>query len=387
MKKSISGISDYFLNTDKFLWLLTIATTVYSLLLIKSMQRAGDYNYVRTQLIAIVIGYICAVIISVIDYEYIINAWWILAAIGLIMTFLVFFMGIKVQGTVMNQAWIRLPGGYTVQPSEYTKIIFIITLSKHLSYLNSKGKLKTFLGFMTLALHALVPTVLIHLQGDDGTAIVFFGMFLIMLFMAGIQWRYFAVFAVLLGAGLPLLWTHLLNNDQKNRIMSLFDLDGNALTTYGWQQYQSKVSIASGGLQGYGLFHGPRVAQAIVPEQENDFIFTVSGEELGFIGCMFLLLILLAIMFKLMYNASKARDDTGKYICFGVFSIIFLQTTINIGMVLGLLPVIGLTLPFFSSGGTSCISLFLAMGLVQSVYMHRNNSENVKVKMNIDRRI
>ena len=168
------------------------------------------------------------------------------------------------------------------------------------------------------------------------------------------------------------MWTFILNDEHRNRILALFDLDGNALNNYGWQQYQSKVSIASGQLSGDGLYNGNRVAFGIVPEQENDFIFTVAGEEFGFIGCIILLVILFVIISRLLIDAKKAYENKGSYICYGVFGLVASQTIINIGMVLGIVPVIGITLPFFSSGGSSVMSMMIAIGLVQSVL---NNQE------------
>lgn len=158
-----------------------------------------------------------------------------------------------------------------------------------------------------------------------------------------------------------------MNNEHRNRILALFDLDGNSTTNYGWQQYQGKVSIASGELNGSGLYNGSRVEYGIVPEQENDFIFTVAGEELGFIGCVLLMLLLLGVIIKVILNAIKSNDIQGKFICCGVFAMITSQAIINIGMVLGFLPVIGITLPLFSSGGSSALSTLICIGLVQSV--------------------
>ena len=172
-----------------------------------------------------------------------------------------------------------------------------------------------------------------------------------------------------------------MNEEHRNRFMALFDLDGNSMTNYGWQQYQSKVSIASGGLSGSGLYNGSRVEYAIVPEQENDFIMTVAGEELGFIGCMLLLLILFGIIIKIIMNASMATENEGKLICSGVFASLASQTVLNIGMVLGFFPVIGITLPLFSSGGTSALSTLLCIGLVQSVRNHNmDDMETAKIR-------
>ncbi|MBE6823962.1 MAG: rod shape-determining protein RodA [Ruminococcaceae bacterium] len=358
-----------------------MAAVAYSILLISSMQRTSDYNYLQSQLIAVAGGYILAVIISVIDYENILKAWWLLAIIGVFFLVIVLFVGINVSGTD-DTAWIRLPGGFSFQPSELVKIIFIITFTKHLQVLNDSEKIKSLWGVLSLIVHIAIPIFFVHLQGDDGTALVFIFMFIFMIFVGGVQIRYFLIMLLLMCTGVPIVWNYVLNDEHKNRFMAIFDIDGNAMTNYGWQQYQGKVSIASGGMEGYGLNNGPRVASNIVPEQENDFIFTVAGEELGFIGCTLLLLILLLIIIKIVINSTIARDNTGKFICVGVFSMIASQTVINIGMVLGLLPVIGITLPFFSSGGTSMLTVLIGIGLVQSVYTHKDDVKSTGVLKN-----
>lgn len=368
-------IKNFFAKTDKFLWLLTIAAITYSILLISSMQRTSDYNYLQSQLIAIFLGYTVAIVVSMIDYERFLQAWWLLGSVGLFMLTIVLFIGINVSGTD-DTAWIRLPGGFSFQPSELVKIIIIITFSKHIQILSSSEKLHTLFGMLTLIPHIAIPVLLVHMQGDDGTALVFVFIFIIMMFAGGVQLRYFAIMLLLLITCVPILWTYVLNDEHKNRFKALFDIDGNAMTNYGWQQFQGKVSIASGGLEGYGLKKGPRVASGIVPEQENDFIFTVAGEELGFIGCSLILLILLLILIKILITSTKSRDNAGRNICIGVFAMIASQTVINIGMVLGLLPVIGITLPFFSSGGTSILSVLIGIGLVQSVYTHKDTIES-----------
>ncbi len=339
------------------------------------MQRTSDYNYLQSQIIAVVIGYVLAVFISIVDYERFLEAWWFLGIVGIGLLVIVLFIGINVTGTD-DTAWISLPGGFSFQPSELVKIIFIVTFSKHLQLLVVNNKLHTLTGMISLIPHMAIPVLLVHLQGDDGTALVFLFMFVIMMFAGGVQLRYFLIMLLLLCTSIPILWKYILNNEHKNRFKALFDIDGNAMTNYGWQQFQGKVSIASGGLEGYGLYKGPRVASGIVPEQENDFILTVAGEELGFIGCSLILMILLLIMIKILIDASKSRDYVGKIISVGVFSMLATQTIINVGMVLGLLPVIGITLPFFSSGGSSVLSVLLGIGLVQSVYTHKDIIES-----------
>ena len=369
MNKISHSLIDYFKRTDFVLWLLTIFAVIYSLLLISSMQRSGNYNFLRTQLIAVILGLGASIIISIADYRFLIRKWYFAALIAVFLAGLVFIFGIQVAGTD-DTAWIELPSGITIQPSEFIKICFIITFSKHLSYINEKDLIHNIFGVISLVFHALIPMAIIHIQGDDGTVLIFGFIFLIMSFTAGVQLRYFAILGGMLIVGVPIIWNFFMNDEHRNRILALFDIDGNSMTNYGWQQYQGKVSIASGEVSGSGLYNGSRVEYGIVPEQENDFIFTVAGEELGFIGCMILLLILFGIVIKVIMNARNSTDVQGKYICCGVFAIIASQTIINLGMVLGFFPVVGITLPLFSSGGTSALSTLICLGLVQSVRNH-----------------
>ena len=369
MNRFSNSFYDYLKKTDAVLWILTLLAVVYSLLLISSMQRSGDYNFFKTQFVAVVIGFIVAFVISVADYKYIINKWYFSAGVAIVLSLLVFLFGMQVAGTD-DTAWLQLPGGFTIQPSEFIKICFIITFSKHLSYLNEHNLIQSLFGVITLVIHSVIPIAIIHFQGDDGTALIFGFMFLIMSFVAGVQLRYFAILGGLLVVGIPIIWSFFMNDEHRNRILALFDLDGNSMTNYGWQQYQGKVSIASGELYGSGLYNGSRVEYGIVPEQENDFIFTVAGEELGFLGCILLLLILFGIIIKIILNSKASNDLQGKFVCSGVFAMIASQTIINLGMVLGFLPVIGITLPLFSSGGSSALSTLICIGLVQSVRYH-----------------
>ena len=371
MKIFFEKISDYFRFTDKFLWLLVAALNTLSLMIIASMQRAGDYNYLRTQSIALAIGTVGAIAISCIDYKFIQKFWWLAAFAGFGLIGLVFIFGTRVEGTD-DTAWINV-GGYSLQPSEIVKICFIITLSMHLSFLVKNNLIKSFPQICLLAVHGAIPVLLIHIQGDDGSALIFAMIFSIMTFAAGVQLRYYigTLLAICLAA--PFVWTKVLNDDQRNRFLVLLNLDGNAKTVYGWQQYQAKLSISAGGYTGAGLFKGQRVGYAIVPEQENDFIFTVAGEELGFIGCCIIMLLFAMLLFRIFYKSASARDEFGQNLCIGVFALLLSQVAINLGMVLGFLPVVGVTLPFFSAGGTSVLGIMLCIGIVQSVHMFSND--------------
>ena len=237
MKDFARSLRFYFKNTDVILWLLTIASIGYSFLLIASMQRSGSYNYLRSQSVAAAVGLAAAVLISNSDYEFFIRKWYFAAGIAAALTVLVFIFGIRVNGTD-DTAWIEIFGGYTIQPSEFIKICFIITFTKHLSVLKSKGVLNKLWAVLTLCAHAVVPMALIHLQGDDGTVLIFGFIFLTMTFLSGVKLRYFAALGAAAAAAVPVIWNFVFNDEHRSRMLALFDLDGNAMTGYGWQQYQ-----------------------------------------------------------------------------------------------------------------------------------------------------
>lgn len=353
-------------RTSPWLWAVCLFACFFGLLLIASLQRTGGYNYLRSQLIAAGIGFAGAGVLSLADYHILIEKWKAFAVIAVLLAAAVFAFGFQVSGTD-DAAWIALPFGLTVQPSEFIKLCLILTFARHLSTLIETERLNRLPWLLTLAAHAAVPVAVIHWQGDDGTALVFLLMFLFMALVAGIRKRVFVISGVLVLLLAPIIWFFLLNEEHRSRILTLFLPDAD----YGWQQYQGKLSIGSGGLSGTGLFHGNRVMQEIVPEQENDFILTVAGEELGFIGCIALLAVLLILLLLILRQLKTAADMEGRLLCAGVFAMLAAQIFINLGMVLGFLPVIGVTLPLFSAGGSSVMGTLLGIGLVQSVARQR----------------
>lgn len=382
VKRCFKGIFNYIKRTDIVLWLLLAAISLYSLVLLKSVSRATAADYFRTQLVAIVLGVGAAVVISWIDYAEIANLWYLLAGFSVFLMIYTVLFGIEVSGSggVAAKAWINV-AGRTFQSSELVKIAFIVTFAKHLDMLQKSNRLTEPLQVVLLACHALVPVLLCEIQKDTGAAIVFFFIFLTMAFSAGIQLRYFAILGGIVIAALPILSRFLMSDYQKDRIRALFNLEDPSIQlNEGYQQYQGRISIGSGQLKGQGIFEGSRVASRSVPFQQSDYIFSVAGEELGFVGCTLIILLLLLFLLKVLHVAHSSRDNLGKYICFGFFGMIAFQTISNIGMCLVLLPVMGLTLPFFSAGGSSAICLYLGFGLVQSVYMRRKESDGFRLK-------
>ena len=377
----LKGIWGYLKRADILLWLLLAAISIYSLLL-RSVSIATGTNYFRTQLMAIGLGVAAAVVVSLIDYAEVANFWLLISLASVFLMIYTFFFGIRVQGSggVDARAWINL-AGRTFQTSELVKIAFMVTFAKHLDAVKRRGRLDEPLQVVLLGCHALVPVLLCQLQKDTGAAVVFFFMFLAMSLGAGVQLRYFVILFVVILVAFPIAWEFLLPDYQKSRFTAVFNLeDPTVQMEGGYQQYQGRISIGSGKLHGQGLFQGTRVASNVVTFQQSDYIFSVAGEELGFVGCSLILLLLFLFMAKVLHVASMARDDLGKYMCFGFFGMIALQSVVNIGMCLALLPVMGVTLPFFSAGGSSAACLYLGFGLVQSVHMRRKESDGLRLR-------
>lgn len=374
-------IAAYFRRMDKILWLLMLTIAAFSLLLLKSVSRATYTDYFRTQLIVTVMGLIAAVALSTIDYDSIASFWYLIAGFSVFIMLYTIFFGVSVQGSggVNARAWISI-AGRTFQTAELVKILFMITYSKHIAVLRERDQIKRPTQVFLLALHAAIPVLLCHFQGDDGAAIVFFFMFLCMSLAGGVQIRYFLLLGALVAVSLPILWNFVLSEYQIKRFTSVYNLDDPSVQLdEGYQQYQGRLSIGSGQLTGKGFFNGPRVESNLVTFQHSDYIFSVAGEELGFLGCTAIIILLLLYMLRVLYIAAKARDDLGRCMCFGFFGLIALQSISNIGMCLALLPVMGVTLPFFSAGGSSAICLYLGFGLVQGVYMRRSGVEGPRL--------
>ena len=382
IKRLGKGLIQYLKRADLLLWLLLAAISVYSLLLLRSVDYATGSGYFRTQLLAIGLGVIAAVAVTLVDYAEVANFWYLFAGFSIFLMIYTSIFGEQIQGSggVDARAWINI-AGRTFQSSELVKIAFILTFAKHLDVLRGKGLINHPLHVVLLAGHALVPMLLCQMQGDTGAAIVFFAIFLAMSLSAGVKARYFAILGGLFLVGAPLLWQFVMADYQKARFTAVFNFDDPTVQMEdGYQQYHGRISIGSGRLDGMGLFNGIRVADNAVPFQQSDYIFSVAGEELGFLGCSLILLLLLLFMCKVLHVAHSSRDDMGKYICFGFFGMIALQSVSNIGMCLALLPAMGVTLPFFSAGGSSAACLYLGFGLVQSVYMRRKESDGMRLK-------
>ena len=386
MGKIIYWIKDFVKGTDKILLGLCMILSAIGTVMVYSATRVNlTENQVisrdaKTMLLAVVMGICVSLVISYFDYEAVARLWPIIAIICLGLMLSLFVIGSSPEGRDDAISWIKL-GSFYFQPSELLKIGFIITFSVHLENVGSEiNKLKNVI---LLAIHAMIAIGLVVLTGDMGSALVFMFITIGMLFMAGLQFRYFlfGIGAVALLA--PIAWFEVLSDFQKQRFMAIYAPKSLTEATYNeviFQQERGMNAVSSGGIFGTGLFNGTYTQNGLVPESENDMIFTVVGEELGFIGCIVVLGLLLAIAIKILVVGKKAISVTGKLICCAVAVMIITQVVVNVGMVLKLLPVVGITLPFMSAGGSSNLCIYIAIGMVLSVYRSSQFREPVEFK-------
>lgn len=369
MKKLFRWFADLLRETDKLLLSLCILTAAYGCVIVYSATRInGGTRQILMQIVCLVGGVIAALIISKIDYKKICRMWPLIAGVSVLLVVLTFFIGYAPQGTD-DKAWLNI-AGFSFQPAELLKIAFAITFPLHITRVEDVSKLRNLI---PLLIHGALPVILIHFQGDDGTALIFAVMLAAMLFAAGLKIRYFAIAGAGVAAMLPVAWFFVLNEAQRSRFVSLLNPE-NDLLGNGWQQWRGRIGLANGGLTGQGFLQGPHVQAGTIPEGYNDFIFASLGEEFGFIGCLLAVVLLTFICFKILFNSRKTQDKLGSLICVGLFAMMAANTLINLGMCLSLLPVVGVTLPFFSAGGTNLLCTFLGIGLVLSVYRYREGT-------------
>ena len=275
--------------------------------------------------------------------------------------------------TTGNQAWLKFPGiPFQIGPAEVVKITFTLLLAKQLEWLREeKRDLKSFRSAFLAAGHTLaLMGWYVVISGDMGNALTFFFIFVAMAFAAGFALRWFVLlFAGMGGAIAGAVFLGLMPEYMKKRFLVLFDHSYDALGV-GWQQSRSLLAIGSGGVFGQGYMNGTQTQSSYpqsLPYRWTDFIFSVCGEELGMVGCLAVILLLVAIIARVLMVAKNAETNFHCYVCVGVAAMLIYQTIINIGMCLFVMPTIGVTLPFFSYGGSSLLTLFAAMGVVSGI--------------------
>lgn len=398
----MEGVRLYFKRTDKIYLLMCIFSSAMAVLMLASwaakqgggfatdeltgeITGIGDYRRALVQGAASLVGVLIAVLLSNVDYRRLVKVWPVHVVItwGMVLPTL-FIRNVSLgpltigynAGDTDNYSWYKL-GGFTFQPTELAKISFILTFAMHLN--NVRGHINEPKQLCKLLLHMLVPMAVIHIQGDDGTAIIYGIIACCMMFSAGLSWKYIisalAAAAAALAVAFGFFSDKIGKGYQWYRILAVIDPEN----TTGWapsetvwkniiyQQQRGEIALGSGGIFGNGLFGGSYYS---VPNAHNDFILSWVGNAAGFAGCCVVLGVLLAIVVKTFATGVRSEDLLGTFICAGIGGALMAQIAVNVGMNLRVLPVIGVTLPFYSAGGSSVLMLYICVGLVLSVYMH-----------------
>lgn len=367
-------VTHYLKNTDLYLMFLALICSGYGMVLIYSATlnpaswQDGSTRNLFIQGAAILMGLAAFVVMSLIDLEAMSGWWKIFVLVNIGLQFLLFTpLGMEVNG---QRAWLDLKVT-SLQPGELGKLIFIFTLAAHISEI--KEHISEWRGLFVIGLHTLIMMAAVVISsGDTGMAIQYFMIALIMLFAAGLALRWLGVGIGLGIISIPILWNFVLQGYHKTRILVLFDpsIDPEASrqATYG------KIAIGSGQVSGQGLTHGTMTQMQLVPENHTDYIFSVAGEELGLIGCLLIIGLLTLLIMRLFYVSYRASTMFSALLAVGVGGMFLFQVFMNIFMNVGLLPVMGLTLPFFSYGGTSVLTMYAALGIAAGVRMREKPS-------------
>lgn len=374
LKRIKESFLDILRQADWLLLCLCCCASVYGLVMVASATNyIGSRKMVIVQACAIALGVCIYFLMSQIDLTEAAKRWKWLLGFGIVFFLLLKTpLGIENNG---NRAWIGISGfPVNIQPAEVVKLTFLLVLARQLVWLKEHRDLRSLKSILFLGGHLLLMVGLYYvISSDMGSALVYVFIFACMAFVAGVAIRWFVIALLGGGIGFYLLWElDKIPDYMKERFRVVFDHDLDPLNA-GWQQTRSLLALGGGKLTGQGLFNGIQTQSEYagsLPFRYTDFIFSAIGEELGMLGCLAVLLLLGAIIVRCLVVARNARNRTEAYVCVGVAGMLIFQTVSNIGMCLFVMPVIGLTLPFFSYGGSSIVTLFAAMGLVSSVQSH-----------------
>ena len=347
---------------DYSLLIVTVIIGTISVVMIDSItQSYSNYpSQVRVQIIGFVLGFVLMIGAIIIDTENLKRFFWYIYALCYIIQVLVFVPGLG-EEAFGSRAWIKL-GFTTLQPSEFVKILFIISLAAFLEY--QKEKLFSLSGFLKICVFAM-PLIGLVAVIDTGTGIVFLAIFIGMVFAAGIKANLFARLAIAFVVAMPIMYRFLAEH-QKDRFRAFLDPDNTAIEATHHLR-QSKIAIGSGGFWGKGLGNGTIKESGLLPVQESDFIFAIINEELGIAGGMGVILLYAFFLFRIWRTVTLARDVYSALICVGFLCMFAFQIFENIGMTLGIMPITGITLPFMSAGGTSIMVNMISLGLILGI--------------------
>ncbi len=374
------SLREFFHKGDLLLLGLCTAASLYGLLLIFSATRyIGGYRNIIVQSAAIVLGIVVYIFLSSVDFELFTEKSWKLLLIGSLGFILLTLtpLGLNVGG---NRSWLSFPGfPVNIQPAEIAKLSFVLLFSLQCTRLQERGISRPGSVFQLVGHTGLMCAAIAVASGDFGMALTYLIIFVVVSWSAGVKKRWFLL-AILLSAGLLFfIWPHVKDIYFFRRITVVIDhLTGNPDTIWeqtqgvGYQQTRSLLAIGSGGLFGMGYLQGTQTqskSTVSIIDRETDEIFAVCGEELGLVGCALVLLLLSAIILRCIWVSRRASSPHSALIAMGFAGMLLIQTAVNVGMCLYVFPVIGLTLPFFSYGGSSIVTMFAAMGIISSIKM------------------
>jgi rod shape determining protein RodA len=356
---------------DHFDWALFLGAALLAVIGVVNLYSATSVSrdalrevYVQ-QVYWLVFGGIIATLVAAIDYRHYERLGYALYGFGIVLLVLVFILGRDIRG---SSRWINI-GSFSLQPSEFMKLFLIIALAKYL-HDDPKSEGRTLKDLAVPALIVAVPMVLVLKQPDLGTALILGLIFVSICALTRIAWRSLLTLAVSGAVLVPLVWTYVLKDYQKSRITVFLNPEANILGT-GWHAHHARVAIGNGGLFGQGFMRGTQNQFLFLPDQHSDFPFAVFAEDWGFAGCVLLVLLYGFLCAWSIRIAATAKDRFGAVLAIGVGSLVFWHAFFNLGMVTGILPVVGVTLPLFSYGGSSVLTVLIGVGLLMNVSMRR----------------
>ena len=307
-------------------------------------------------------------VMTLFDYRWLKTLAWPIYLVNVGLLILTLAIGDGIGGSAR---WIGI-GPFTFQFSELAKILMIIVLATYLG--NREGRLDSLGSILGACLLMIPPWVLVMIQPDLGTSLVLVAILGGMLFMSGASLRWLLAMALGVLAAIPIAWAYVLRDYQKDRILSFLNPTADTQGS-GWQVAQSQITVGSGGLLGTGLTNGSHVRGGFLPVQETDFVFAVLAQELGFLGALVVFGLFAALLWRIISCAWRSRDPFGLLFGAGLASMILFQVFVNVGMVIGILPVTGIPLPFVTHGGASLISIAIGLGVIQSINIRQHRAE------------
>lgn len=366
MNRYFQQIKESIRKGDWLLLLLCIIITSFGCLVIASATNyLESFRYIGMQIVGALLGIVFFALISSIDVEFLMEQRNWLVLFNFVFLAMLIPFGVDING---NKSWVKLPFlPFNIQVAEVCKITYILIMASIMT--SYKEKISSLKSVLHMSIHLLLLVGMNMVLSEDlGVSLIFVFIFIIMAYTGGVSYFWFLVAIVGIAVAFPFVWS-LLDDYQQLRIEVLFnpDLDPTG-TGVRWHSILSLRSLTGGGITGQGLFNGHRTQNGVLEGQHTDFIFSAIGEELGYVGCVAVLIMLGAIIARCIWVGVRSQDYTRRLICFGSAAALIFQTLINVGMCTGLGPVIGLTLPFVSYGATSIVSLYAMLGLVSGVY-------------------